>query len=94
MTQIISWLLGSMTTKISEIICSILVPNKFGKTLDIRIPCSTTSLHVELESKILCVKQDALYVAEYCGILNVLWIKLDQYKNLRLKNSKVVATLT
>jgi len=42
----------------------------------------------ELESQIFGATQSPLFVAEYYGMLKGLWIELDQYQNLKLKNSK------
>ena len=47
----------------------------------------------ELKTKIFATKQGSLSVTEYYGILNGLWIELDQYQNLKMECNKDVTTL-
>ena len=48
----------------------------------------------ELKIKILATKQGSLLIIDYYGILNGLWIELDQYQNLKMEYGKDVAMLT
>ena len=48
----------------------------------------------ELENQIFNTKQGSLSVTEYYGILNGLWIELDQYQDLTMKCNEDTAILT
>jgi len=44
-----------------------------------------TATCYEIENKIFNTNQGSLSVTNYYGVLNGLWIKLDQYQNLKMK---------
>ena len=53
-----------------------------------------TAACYELKNKVFNTKQGGLSVTDFYGTLNGLWIKLDQYQDLKMTSTADSATLT
>jgi len=83
---IMTWLWNSMTPEISRncMFCSITkdIWENLCQTYSMK---KDTAACYEIEHKIIHTSQRSLLVTNYYGMLNGLWIELDQCQNLRMK---------
>ena len=83
---IMTWLWNSMTPEISRNCMFFSTAKEIWENL-----CQTYSMKkdtaawYEIENKIFHTSQGSLSVTNYYGMLNGLWIELDQYQNLKMK---------
>jgi len=77
---IMTWLWNSMTPEISRN-CMVIWEN-LCQTYSMK---KDTAGWYEIENKIFHTSQGSLSVTNYYGMLNGLWIELDQYQNLKMK---------
>jgi hypothetical protein len=74
--------------KLVEIACFSLPHEQFGITSVAVIPRIDMSACYDLKRKIFNTKQGNLPVTDYFGVLNSLWIELDQYQKLKMECSQ------
>jgi len=91
---IMSWLWNSMQPEINCNYMFLSTTQEVWETVrKTYFKMQDVALMFEIKTRIASTKHASFYVTNYYNTLNALWLELDRYQNLKMKDSKNAQTL-